>query len=115
MGKPGRRRGGLSHSVCKAPPTSAGALQIPSAGPWLLVQTPPRPDTNRPPSGSHDAPRSRDQGGRGGPMKIRVLVVDDFPLVREGLVASIEVDPDIEVVGEAADGDEGLELARQLR
>jgi two-component system NarL family response regulator len=48
-------------------------------------------------------------------MKIRVLVVDDFPLVREGLIASLEVDPDIEVVGEAADGQEGLELARTLR
>ena len=48
-------------------------------------------------------------------MKIRVLVVDDFPLVREGLIASLEVDPDIEVIGEAADGQAGLELARELR
>jgi DNA-binding NarL/FixJ family response regulator len=48
-------------------------------------------------------------------MKIRVVVVDDFPLVREGLVASLEVDPDIDVVGEAADGEEGLELCRQHR
>jgi two-component system NarL family response regulator len=48
-------------------------------------------------------------------MKIRVLVVDDFPLVREGLVASLEVDPDISVVGEAADGEEGLTLARAFQ
>ena len=48
-------------------------------------------------------------------MKIRVLVVDDFPLVREGLIASLEVDPDIEVIAEAADGQQGLELARELR
>jgi len=48
-------------------------------------------------------------------VKIRVLVVDDFPLVREGLIASLEVDPDIEVIGEAADGQAGLELARELR
>src|SRR5213596_1114032 len=48
-------------------------------------------------------------------MKIHVLVVDDFPLARDGLIASLEVDPDIEVVGEAADGHEGLELARELR
>src|SRR5947208_1870938 len=52
---------------------------------------------------------------RGGLMKIRILVVDDFPLVREGLTASLEVDPGIEVVGEAADGDAGLSLARELR
>jgi len=48
-------------------------------------------------------------------MKIRVLVVDDFPLVREGFIASLEVDPGIEVVGQAADGDEGLRLTRELR
>jgi DNA-binding NarL/FixJ family response regulator len=48
-------------------------------------------------------------------MQIRVLVVDDFPLVREGLTASLEVDPGIEVVGEASDGDEGLQMAREMR
>jgi DNA-binding NarL/FixJ family response regulator len=48
-------------------------------------------------------------------MKIRVLVVDDFPLQREGLTASLEVDQHIEVVGEADDGRSGLALARQLR
>src|SRR3954466_6812114 len=48
-------------------------------------------------------------------MRIRVLVVDDFPLVREGLTASLEVDPGIEVVGEAGDGDQGLQMARELR
>ncbi len=48
-------------------------------------------------------------------MNIRVLVVDDFPLVREGLTASLEVDPDIQVVGEAADGEQGLTMARDLR
>jgi DNA-binding NarL/FixJ family response regulator len=48
-------------------------------------------------------------------MKIRVLVVDDFPLVREGLTASLEVDPGIDVIGEAADGDEGLRMAREMR
>src|SRR3954447_416947 len=48
-------------------------------------------------------------------MNIRVLVVDDFPLVREGLTASLEVDPDIQVVAEADDGEEGLRLARELQ
>ncbi|HEY3186980.1 MAG TPA: response regulator transcription factor [Solirubrobacteraceae bacterium] len=48
-------------------------------------------------------------------MKIRVLVVDDFPLMREALVASLEADPHIEVVGEAGDGGQGLALAQELR
>src|SRR3954469_6793004 len=60
-------------------------------------------------------PRRAGTRRRGGRMKIRVLVVDDFPLVREGLTASLEVDPDIEVVGEAADGESGLQLAAELQ
>ncbi|QZN85635.1 response regulator transcription factor [Cellulomonas sp. C5510] len=42
----------------------------------------------------------------------RVLVADDQPLVRAGLTALIDAEPDLEVVGAAADGDEALELAR---
>jgi DNA-binding NarL/FixJ family response regulator len=48
-------------------------------------------------------------------MNIRVLLVDDFPLVREGLAAALGRDPGIHVVGQAGDGKEGLELARELR
>jgi DNA-binding NarL/FixJ family response regulator len=48
-------------------------------------------------------------------MHIRALVVDDFPLVREALSASLAFDPGIDVVGWAADGEEGLRLARELR
>jgi DNA-binding NarL/FixJ family response regulator len=39
---------------------------------------------------------------------IRVLVVDDHPVVRAGLVGMLDVEDDLEVVGEAADGDEAL-------
>lgn len=42
---------------------------------------------------------------------IRVLVVDDQALVRAGFVALIGSDPDLEVVGEAGDGSEALEVA----
>ncbi|WP_017590010.1 response regulator transcription factor [Nocardiopsis ganjiahuensis] len=45
---------------------------------------------------------------------IRVLVVDDDPLVREGLGFILATADDIEVVGQAADGAEGVERARSL-
>jgi DNA-binding NarL/FixJ family response regulator len=48
-------------------------------------------------------------------MKIRVLVADDFPLVREGMARALERDPGIEVVAQAADGVEAVEMARQTR
>ena len=48
-------------------------------------------------------------------MAIRVLIVDDHSVVREGLRMFLARDPDLEVVGEAADGAEALEQARQMR
>jgi DNA-binding NarL/FixJ family response regulator len=48
-------------------------------------------------------------------MHIRVLVIDDFPLVRRGLTTSIASDPGIEIVGEASNGLEGTEMALELQ
>ena len=46
---------------------------------------------------------------------IRVMVVDDHSMVRRGLVAYLEEEPDLELVGEAADGEEAVQLCEQLR
>ncbi|QES43868.1 DNA-binding response regulator [Streptomyces venezuelae] len=46
---------------------------------------------------------------------IRVLVAEDQSAVRAGLVLILRSAPDIEVVGEAADGEEAVALARELR
>lgn len=46
---------------------------------------------------------------------MRVVVADDFPLVREGIACALRADPDIEVVGEAATGREAIALAVDLR
>ncbi len=45
---------------------------------------------------------------------IRVLVADDHPIVRGGIVALLSTEPDIEVVGEAASGEAAVELALKL-
>jgi len=46
--------------------------------------------------------------------KIRVLVVDDHSIVREGVCALLGLSPEIEVVGEAVNGNEALEKVRRL-
>lgn len=48
-------------------------------------------------------------------MTVRVLVADDQDLVRTGLAMILDAQPDIEVVGQAADGRVAVDLARRLR
>ncbi len=45
---------------------------------------------------------------------IRILIADDHAVVREGLRALIDTEPNMEVVGEAADGEEAVLMARSL-
>lgn len=46
---------------------------------------------------------------------IRILIADDQELIRRGLTIILEQQPDLAVVGQAADGEQALELSRQLR
>lgn len=48
-------------------------------------------------------------------MRIRVLIVDDHPIVRHGLNTFLGLDPEIQVVGEAADGEQAIRLVGALR
>src|SRR5580692_5211244 len=47
--------------------------------------------------------------------RIRTMVVDDHHVVRQGLVALLKVMPEIEIVGEASDGLQAIELHRRLQ
>ena len=49
------------------------------------------------------------------PTPLRVVVVDDQPLLRSGLSMILAVEPDLEVVGEASDGRAAVELVERLR
>ena len=46
--------------------------------------------------------------------RIRILIADDHPIVRQGIAAVIDREPDLEVVGEAGDGAEAVEQAKAL-
>jgi NarL family two-component system response regulator LiaR len=47
--------------------------------------------------------------------RIRILVTDDHAIIRKGIRAMLEIVPDMEVVGEAADGQTGVAQAAALR
>jgi two-component system, NarL family, response regulator LiaR len=47
-------------------------------------------------------------------MPIRILIVDDHSVVRQGLRMFLSLDPELEVIGEAADGAEGVRRAHEL-
>jgi DNA-binding NarL/FixJ family response regulator len=45
---------------------------------------------------------------------IRILSVDDHPLLRSGIAALVDTQPDMRMVGEASNGNEAVQLHRQL-
>ena len=48
-------------------------------------------------------------------MSVRVVIADDQALVRAGFKMILEAEPEIEVVGEAEDGVEAVELIKRLK
>jgi DNA-binding NarL/FixJ family response regulator len=50
-----------------------------------------------------------------GPSPIRILTVDDHPMLREGIAALVASQPDMSLIGEASTGREALELYRKHR
>jgi two-component system, NarL family, response regulator len=72
----------------------------------VQIQSPPR---GRP--GMADASR----GAAPEPRPIRIVVADDHPVVRQGLAAIIESQPDMTVVAAAADGEEAVRAFREHR
>jgi len=47
--------------------------------------------------------------------RVKVLIVDDHAIVREGLKAVLQIDPRLEVVGEASNGKQAIQMARSLK
>jgi PAS domain S-box-containing protein len=80
-------------------PVPAASPEVPAARDW-------RPAPGAPPPPSSCAPPS---------LKTRIVVADDHAAVRESLVRVLAAEPDLEVVGQAGDGEEALRLAGQLR
>ena len=63
--------------------------------------------------GRDAAPVTRTRSARGGVQRIRLPIVDDHTLLRQALRALLEAQPNLEVVGEAINGRDAVEIAEQ--
>ncbi len=98
------------------PQATAAAAETPAepAGSPPPATTDPDPDRtsgDAPAAGPADPP---DRRGPAAAQTCRVLIVDDHRIVREGLRELLESEDDLDVIGEAADGRQAVELARHL-
>ncbi len=92
---------------------------VPGAGTSVTLEAPlPRlvriaPKTRPADESSYAAPPTRRSAGTRA--KVRVLLVDDHKILREGLVALLRNQPDLEVVGEAEDGHTAIQMVPPLQ
>ena len=94
-----------------------GHLEIeshPGRGSRFRVVTPLRPIVEEAPAMRPPASPAAAPGGVATGHRTRVLVVDDYALVRRGFAGLLAGEPDLEVVGEAADGKMAIELTRDM-
>ncbi len=67
----------------------------------------PRPNASTSPSSVHRASRRIREAS------LRILIVDDHPITRDGLRSALTTSSEVEIVGEATSGDEAVEMVRQ--
>ncbi len=82
---------------------------LPSLGPEAVQRADQRPRVSVGMAGAREIGRVRAEG------RIRVMLVDDHVVMRQGLAALLQEEPDIEIVGEASDGKSAVDLAREVR
>ncbi len=91
-----------------------GTLEVDSApghGTSVTIHVPVQAEAPeaREATSTEDRPAPPDRG------RVRVLLVDDHRMFRDGLAWMLRMQPDLEVIGEAADGVAAIELARRLQ
>jgi PAS domain S-box-containing protein len=91
---------GSTFTLC-APACGASPPRRAQAGPEVVTEV-------------RDEPEAAAGPARGDGRTLRILIVDDHPVMRQGLAALIGEEKDLEVVGQAGDGGEGVRLARRL-
>ncbi|MCC6587019.1 MAG: response regulator transcription factor [Bryobacterales bacterium] len=72
-------------------------------------------DTSSEPNGLPGAVEIQDEVVASKPSKIRIVIVDDHPIVREGLRRLLTLETDMEVIGQADNGRQALDMVEDLR